>query len=67
MYLFTFQIDGKPQRRWFRDLARAEVGRAKVPKAADAVATLTLVYDHHRGRSDRLKSIADRLPALRGG
>jgi CopG family nickel-responsive transcriptional regulator len=87
-----------------RDLARAEVGRAKVPKAVDAIATLTLVYDHHvrdlserltnlqhelgeqvratlhvhishelcleviviRGRSDRLKSIADRLLALRG-
>ncbi len=31
----------------FRDLARAEVGRAKVPKAVDAIATLTLVYDHH--------------------
>ena len=88
----------------FRDLARAEVGRAKVPKAVDAIATLTLVYDHHvrdlserltdlqhelgeqvratlhvhithdlcleviviRGRSDRLKAIADRLLALRG-
>ena len=88
----------------FRDLARAEVGRAKVPKAVDAIATLTLVYDHHvrdlsekltelqhelgeqvratlhvhinhdlcleviviRGRSDRLKSIADRMLALRG-
>jgi CopG family nickel-responsive transcriptional regulator len=87
-----------------RDLARAEVGRAKVPKAVDAIATLTLVYDHHvrdlsekltdlqhelgeqvratmhvhinhdlcleviviRGRSDRLKAIADRLLALRG-
>jgi len=87
-----------------RDLARAEVGRAKVPKAVDAIATLTLVYDHHvrdlsekltdlqhelgeqvratlhvhinhdlcleviviRGRSDRLKFIADRLLALRG-
>ncbi len=88
----------------FRDLARAEVGRAKVPKAVDAIATVTLVYDHHvrdlserltdlqhelgeqvratmhihinhdlclevivfRGRSDRLKAIADRLLALRG-
>ena len=87
-----------------RDLARAEVGRAKVPKAVDAIATLTLVYDHHvrdlserltdlqhelgeqvraslhvhispdlcleviviRGRSDRLKAIADRMLALRG-
>jgi len=87
-----------------RDLARAEVGRAQVPKAVDAIATLTLVYDHHvrdlsekltdlqhemgeqvratlhvhishalcleviviRGRSDRLKAIADRMLALRG-
>lgn len=30
-----------------RDLARAEVVRAQVTKGAPAVATLTLVYDHH--------------------
>jgi CopG family nickel-responsive transcriptional regulator len=30
-----------------RDLARAEVARAHVAKGAPAVATLTLVYDHH--------------------
>jgi CopG family transcriptional regulator, nickel-responsive regulator len=30
-----------------RDLARAEVVRAQVAKGAPAVATLTLVYDHH--------------------
>ena len=34
----------------FRDLARAEVGRTKVPKAVDAIATLTMVYDHHRAQ-----------------
>ncbi|MGB8295028.1 MAG: nickel-responsive transcriptional regulator NikR [Polyangia bacterium] len=88
----------------FRDLSRAEVGRAQVREAVDAVGTLTLVYNHHvrdlserltelqhqlgeqvratlhvhinhdlclevlvmRGRSDRLKYIADRLLALRG-
>ena len=39
----------------FRDLARAEVGRAKVPKAVDAIATLTMVYDHHaRDLTERL-------------
>src|SRR5882762_9923503 len=31
----------------FRDLARAEIGRAKVPRGVDAVGALTLVYDHH--------------------
>ena len=32
----------------FRDLSRAEVGRAKVRKGVTAVCTLTIVYDHHR-------------------
>jgi CopG family nickel-responsive transcriptional regulator len=31
----------------FRDLSRAEVGRAKVKKGVAAVCALTLVYDHH--------------------
>ena len=31
----------------FRDLSRAEVGRAKVKKNVSAVCALTLVYDHH--------------------
>jgi len=30
-----------------RDLARAAVTRAEVKKGVDAVATLTLIYDHH--------------------
>jgi CopG family transcriptional regulator, nickel-responsive regulator len=88
----------------FRDLARAEIGRAKIPRGVDAVGALTLVYDHHvrdlsekltelqhelgenvratmhvhlshdlcmevivvRGRSDRLKAIAERMLAMRG-
>ena len=88
----------------FRDLARAEIARAKVPRGVEAVGALTLVYDHHvrdlpekltelqhrlgdkvraalhvhlshdlcleviivRGRSDRLKEIADRMLAMRG-
>jgi CopG family nickel-responsive transcriptional regulator len=46
----------------FRDLARAEVGRHKVPKAEDAVATLTLVYDHHvRDLSERLTELQHEL------
>lgn len=87
-----------------RDLARAEVTKARVRGAVPAVATLTIVYDHHvrdlterltefqhslgdrvrstlhihldhdhcleviimRGRSDELKSAADRLLATRG-
>jgi CopG family nickel-responsive transcriptional regulator len=46
----------------FRDLARAEVGRAKVPKAVDAIATLTMVYDHHvRDLSERLTDLQHEL------
>jgi len=46
----------------FRDLARAEVGRAKVPKAVDAIATLTMVYDHHaRDLTERLTELQHEL------
>jgi len=42
----------------FRDLARATVGRAKIPKGVDAMATLTLVYDHHaRDLTERLTEL----------
>lgn len=38
-----------------RDLVRAEVTRARVSSGANAVATLTLVYDHHvRDLTERL-------------
>jgi CopG family nickel-responsive transcriptional regulator len=38
-----------------RDLVRAEVGRARVRAGANAVASLTLVYDHHvRDLTERL-------------
>jgi CopG family nickel-responsive transcriptional regulator len=38
-----------------RDLVRAEVGRARVRAGANAVAALTLVYDHHvRDLTERL-------------
>jgi CopG family transcriptional regulator, nickel-responsive regulator len=41
-----------------RDLARAEVGRAKVPAGVEAVGALTLVYDHHvRDLSERLTEL----------
>lgn len=42
----------------FRDLARATVGKAKVRRAVDAIATLTLVYDHH------VRDLTERLTAL---
>ncbi len=46
----------------FRDLARATVGRAKVPRAVDAIATLTLVYDHHvRDLTERLTELQHEL------
>lgn len=45
-----------------RDLARAEVVRAQVARGAPAVATLTLVYDHHvRELSERLTAIQHEL------
>jgi CopG family transcriptional regulator, nickel-responsive regulator len=46
----------------FRDLSRAEVGRAKVKKGVDAVATLTIVYDHHvRDLSEKLTELQHQL------
>ena len=46
----------------FRDLARAEVGRSKVPKSVDAIATLTLVFDHHvRDLSEKLTDLQHEL------
>ncbi len=46
----------------FRDLGRGAVGRAKLPKRVDAVATLTLVYDHHvRDLSERLTGLQHEL------
>lgn len=47
----------------FRDLARAEVGKAQVTKGVEAaVGTLTLVYDHHvRDLSERLTELQHQL------
>jgi CopG family transcriptional regulator, nickel-responsive regulator len=46
----------------FRDLGRAEVGRAKVPRGVEAVGALTLVYDHHtRDLSERLTRLQHEL------
>jgi CopG family nickel-responsive transcriptional regulator len=46
----------------FRDLARAEVIRAKVKKGVDAVASLTIVYDHHvRDLSEKLIELQHEL------
>jgi CopG family transcriptional regulator, nickel-responsive regulator len=45
-----------------RDLARAEVGRARVPAGVDGVAALTLVYDHHvRDLSEKLTELQHQL------
>ena len=45
-----------------RDLVRAEIVRAQVAKGARAVATLTLVYDHHvRELTERLTDIQHQL------
>ncbi|WP_394838130.1 nickel-responsive transcriptional regulator NikR [Pendulispora rubella] len=46
----------------FRDLARAEVGRTQMRKGAEAVGTLTIIYDHHvRELNDRLTEIQHEL------
>src|SRR2546430_15127045 len=45
-----------------RDLSRAAIARAKVPKGVEAVGTLTLVYDHHvRDLSERLTEMQHEL------
>ena len=45
-----------------RDLARAEVGKAKVQRGGDAVCSLTLVYDHHvRDLSEKLTDLQHQL------
>jgi CopG family nickel-responsive transcriptional regulator len=45
-----------------RDLARAEVVRARVARGAPAVATLTIVYDHHvRELTEKLNEFQHQL------
>jgi CopG family nickel-responsive transcriptional regulator len=45
-----------------RDLVRAELARAQVARGAPAVATLTLVYDHHvRELTERLTEFQHQL------
>jgi CopG family nickel-responsive transcriptional regulator len=45
-----------------RDLARAEVARSKVRSGVEAVATLTVVYDHHvRDLSEKLTELQHQL------
>jgi CopG family nickel-responsive transcriptional regulator len=45
-----------------RDLARAEVGRARAAQGAEAVAAFTLVYDHHaRNLSEKLTELQHQL------
>jgi len=45
-----------------RDLARAEVVKSKVSQGVPAVATLTIVYDHHvRDLSERLTELQHEL------
>jgi CopG family nickel-responsive transcriptional regulator len=42
----------------FRDLARAAVVKARVQRGVEAIATLTLVYDHHvRDLSEKLTEL----------
>lgn len=42
----------------FRDLARAAIAKAQVRRGVEAVATLTLIYDHHvRDLSEKLTEL----------
>lgn len=42
----------------FRDLARAAIAKMQVRRGVDAVATLTLIYDHHvRDLSEKLTEL----------
>jgi CopG family nickel-responsive transcriptional regulator len=53
---------GTTRSELLRDLARAEVVRAKVRVGVDAVAALTIVYNHHvRDLSEKLTEIQHRL------
>lgn len=48
----------------FRDLARAAVARARLQNGVEAVAALTLVYDHHvRDLTERLTELQHELGA----
>jgi CopG family nickel-responsive transcriptional regulator len=52
------QARGATRSEVLRDLVRAEVARAKVADGAEAVAAVTLVYDHHvRDLSERLTEL----------
>jgi CopG family nickel-responsive transcriptional regulator len=45
-----------------RDIARAEIGRARAEAGVDAVGALTIVYDHHmRGLSEKLTELQHQL------
>jgi CopG family transcriptional regulator, nickel-responsive regulator len=61
-------LDGLARRRGctrselLRDLARAEIGRSRVPAGVEGVAALTLVYDHHvRDLSEKLTELQHQL------
>lgn len=56
------QARGGSRSEAFRDLARAEVTRSEVRKGAEAIGTLTIVYDHHvRELNDRLTEMQHEL------
>lgn len=53
---------GSTRSEALRDLARAELQRSNVRRGVDAVATLTLIYDHHvRDLTERLTELQHEL------
>jgi len=56
------EVRGVTRSEVLRDLVRAEVVRSRVQRGVAAVATLTLVYDHHvRELTERLTEFQHRL------
>ena len=59
------QERGGTRSELFRDLGRSAVARAKVAKGVEAVAALTIVYDHHvRDLSEKLTQLQHDLGEL---
>lgn len=55
---------GSTRSEVLRDLVRAEVGREKSRTSADAVASLTIVYDHHvRDLTEKLTELQHEMGA----
>ena len=56
------EVRGVTRSELLRDLVRAEVARTRIAQGAPAVASLTLVYDHHiRDLTEKLNTVQHEL------